>query len=206
RGRPGQGRQGGLFLRRLIVRSPSHELPRYGGLMRGRVCTKCQKTKPESEYYLNRGRPRSACKKCWRKKNRTFYEKNKEDCVRKAVERKQHDPERAAAASRRSRRKLKVAVLRAYGGANPRCTCCGEGNVAFLVIDHIGGGGNAHRREISKGSTTSSGGKMYRWLRSNGYPAGFQILCHNCNFAKSAYGECPHVDTTIFEKVLGISV
>lgn len=32
---------------------------------------------------------------------------------------------------------------------------------------------------------------MHRWLEANGYPAGFQVLCANCNMAKQS-GGCPH--------------
>ena len=55
----------------------------------------------------------------------------------------------------------------------------------FLQIDHIDGGGTKHRREIGVGM-------LYKWLRRNNYPAGFQTLCANCNFAKGRYGKCPH--------------
>jgi hypothetical protein len=79
------------------------------------------------------------------------------------------------------RRKLEA--FRRYGGA--RCACCGEDRVEFLAIDHIHGDGNRHRRECKIG-------KMYAWLKRNGYPPGFQVLCFNCNQAKSAGGECPH--------------
>ncbi len=78
---------------------------------------------------------------------------------------------------------LRIEVLDAYGS---RCACCGETEPKFLAIDHIDGGGNAHRREIGVGSN------IYSWLRQNGYPEGFQVLCHNCNNAKGFYGECPH--------------
>ena len=30
------------------------------------------------------------------------------------------------------------------------------------------------------------------WLKRNDYPPGFQVLCHNCNWAKHALGRCPH--------------
>jgi len=36
--------------------------------------------------------------------------------------------------------------------------------------------------------------KMYRWLKKQGYPKGYQVLCFNCNFA-SAWGVCPHQET-----------
>jgi hypothetical protein len=56
----------------------------------------------------------------------------------------------------------------------------------FLVIDHVFGGGNSHRRELGY-----SGSPFYYWLVKHGYPDGYQVLCHNCNFAKS-HGGCPH--------------
>jgi hypothetical protein len=81
-------------------------------------------------------------------------------------------------------RRLRLAGIGHYGGV---CVCCGEAEFAFLCIDHVNGGGNAHRREL--GNRVD----IYRWLKRAGYPAeGFQVLCHNCNFAKSVHGICPH--------------
>jgi hypothetical protein len=60
----------------------------------------------------------------------------------------------------------------------------------FLALDHINGGGNAHRREVT--GSAKGGPKFYYWLRDNNYPPGFQVLCHNCNQAKATYGRCPH--------------
>lgn len=35
------------------------------------------------------------------------------------------------------------------------------------------------------------------WLKTNGYPDGFQTLCHNCNMAKGFYGICPHKEKLV---------
>jgi hypothetical protein len=35
------------------------------------------------------------------------------------------------------------------------------------------------------------GYRAYRWLKDRGYPGGFRVLCHNCNFATTR-GVCPH--------------
>ena len=75
-------------------------------------------------------------------------------------------------------RKLKMAAFEAYGGAT--CAVCGEDRLEVLSIDHVGGGGNKHRKTIGVGS----GRTFYRWLRDNGYPPGFQVLCFNCNILK----------------------
>ncbi len=85
-------------------------------------------------------------------------------------------------------RNLRKQILAAYGGA---CKCCGETIPEFLQVDHINGGGCAHRRELAKAKTT-----FYQWLRANNFPQeGFQILCANCNRAKGQYGTCPHQRT-----------
>ena len=79
-------------------------------------------------------------------------------------------------------RHLRMEVLLSYGG---KCSCCEEWRYEFLAIDHINGGGNKDRRE-------RHGSKIEQWLKKNGYPAGFQVLCHNCNMALGKNGYCPH--------------
>jgi hypothetical protein len=76
---------------------------------------------------------------------------------------------------------IRLAAINHYGG---KCACCGETNLEFLAIDHINNDGAEHRRQVGK--------MIYRWLRANNYPGGFQVLCHNCNMAKGFYGYCPH--------------
>lgn len=73
-------------------------------------------------------------------------------------------------------------MIEHYGGA---CACCGEAEYAFLALDHENGGGSAHRKEVGSGS------RMVDWIISHGFPEIFQVLCHNCNNAKS-WGRCPH--------------
>ena len=82
------------------------------------------------------------------------------------------------------RAKVKVTVLMHYGG---KCVCCGEKNLEFLTIDHIGGGGRAHRKSL--GAQTN----FYKYLINNNYPRDkFRLLCMNCNWA-IRYGDiCPH--------------
>ena len=83
-------------------------------------------------------------------------------------------------------RKMRMAALRAYGGETPACVCCGESTLIFLALDHINGGGGAQRKE-------TGGGGFWLWLRRHNYPAGFRILCHNCNFGRQINGgTCPH--------------
>lgn len=82
--------------------------------------------------------------------------------------------------------KLKEETFNAYGGRV--CRCCGEIEPKFLTIDHVEGGGNIHRKSLG-----STGGKdFYSWLRQEGFPKGYQVLCFNCNLSKGHYGVCPH--------------
>lgn len=93
------------------------------------------------------------------------------------------------AAQKMSAKRLsnKMLVLETYGG--PKCVCCGEKEPVFLTVDHIHGNGSAHRNKVTNGF---SGSPFYRWLIRQGFPPGFQVLCHNCNHAKHILGECPH--------------
>ncbi len=68
----------------------------------------------------------------------------------------------------------------------PNCRCCGESETAFLVLDHIDGGGRAHRQQEGVGN------KLHLWIIRNGFPEGFQTLCANCNMAKEWREGCPH--------------
>ena len=97
------------------------------------------------------------------------------------------DPERITQKARRYRDKLRYEVLSAYGGAPPRCACCGEEYIEFLQIDHINGDGKKHRKGLD-------GSDFYVGLRKRGFPKGLglRVLCSNCNFARGHYGYCPH--------------
>jgi hypothetical protein len=91
---------------------------------------------------------------------------------------------------KKKRDRLRDLVFAAYGGYC--CVCCGETEPLFLHIDHINNDGARHRREIL-GGKKSSGQSVYRWLRVNGFPPGFQVLCANCNLGKHRNGGvCPH--------------
>lgn len=80
--------------------------------------------------------------------------------------------------------KVRDDVLCHYGG---KCVCCGESNFAFLVVDHINGGGVKHRNKLKRWGTG-----FLSWVKQNNYPEYLQILCANCNMAKAHLGKCPH--------------
>lgn len=86
---------------------------------------------------------------------------------------------------RQEQANVKREVIDGYGG---RCACCGNDYLPHLTLDHVNGGGTAHRR-------VEGGRSLYRRLRRalrEGLPLDpeFQVLCWNCNAAKHHLGAC----------------
>jgi hypothetical protein len=77
-----------------------------------------------------------------------------------------------------------------------------ETNIGFLTIDHINGGGEKHRKELK----LNAGTQFYRWLRNNGYPEGYQVMCYNCNCGKAKNGNvCPHKEPEKLKDIYNIA-
>lgn len=118
----------------------------------------------------------------WREKNKEKYKATQKRCYDKA----------------------RLEVLTHYsGGVKPFCKCCGEDEILFLQIDHINGDGADHRRKLKEEIGYYPGGNgLPYWLKKNGYPEGFQILCANCNLGKRTGLDCPHktaVEAVLYE-------
>jgi|SaaInlV_165m_DNA_3_1040750.scaffolds.fasta_scaffold96794_1 hypothetical protein len=70
----------------------------------------------------------------------------------------------------------------------PCCNCCGENKfLIFLTIDHVKG-----RDDLPDKEKDLMGSALYAYLKRNNYPPEYQVLCINCNSAKSDFDECPH--------------
>jgi hypothetical protein len=126
---------------------------------------------------------RTEYKAVWRKEN-----PDKAKGYSKSYRSKYPEKSREAAKdrARRNRKVLKEIVMAVYSGG--QCSCCGETEISFLTIDHVDGGGQKHRKEVGK-----AGSPFYKWLLSNGFPGGFQVLCANCNQSKAINGGiCAH--------------
>ena len=180
-------------------------------------CSKCKEWKSFSEFWYNEAKSRyhprcricqAADRKAWKDANREKvkhhnreWQKANPDRVRAAQERwkernpgiaaqrmrewREKNPERHKENNKRNYEKWKARAIDAYGGN--RCNCCGETEPLFLSIDHVNNDGAEHRKSVA------SGIKFYKWLAENGYPDGFQVLCHNCNMGKYRNGGvCPH--------------
>jgi hypothetical protein len=159
-----------------------------------KLCRKCGTIKPVEAFHLRRsnaGTPyrRGECRPCRNADDMTrYYAVYRHDPAhreRMRVTGLKHYYARQAYWQERHRandRNMREETLAHYGG---RCACCGEGAYEFLAIDHEAGGGNVHRKANKIFS-------LHRWLKRNGFPPGFRVLCHNCNQALSHYGFCPH--------------
>ena len=89
------------------------------------------------------------------------------------------------------RERLAKTVMEHYSNGPAKCACCGESERDFLVIDHVAGHGNEHRRKTF--GRIQGGWQIYKWLIDQGFPSGFQVLCFNCNASKGKHGLCAHV-------------
>ena len=87
------------------------------------------------------------------------------------------------AVDRENRIRLKIQTLSHYG-KNGALQCCWPGcevnDVDVLSLDHCNDGGAEDRR--ARGSTGGYG--FYILLRREGFPAGYQTLCHNHQWKK----------------------
>jgi hypothetical protein len=78
-----------------------------------------------------------------------------------------------------------------YGGYKCQCPGCDFKGTdpAFFTLDHINNDGNEFRAKKRRTGTA-----LYWWLIKNDFPEDIQVLCWNCNCAKSVNGGvCPHV-------------
>lgn len=152
-------------------------------------CNKCGQGKLVEEFHKNRylknGR-RNTCKECRAPERRElkYIEVNN---AASATWRKNNRSKKYAICKIYVR-KIKHETMAIYSLGLPKCSCCGELNEEFLTIDHINGGGNKHRKSLG----LIGGRRFYQWLKKNGYPSGYRVLCFNCNMAFGLFNYCPH--------------
>ena len=143
-------------------------------------CSRCRKSYPATRKYFgyrasNIKQLDSWCLECKRKSRRNWGSRNS------ATLKKTQAARRLSA---------KIEAMAAYSkGSKPSCACCGETHIEFLNIDHQKGGGTKHRTSLGH---SGRGNSFYRWLKKNGYPDGYRVLCANCNQAFGLFGKCPH--------------
>lgn len=139
-----------------------------------KTCSLCKEVKPIENFYFERPGQRSArCRKCRARITSSWRRKN---------------PSIISGYRKSNAMKLRRSIFEHYG---LKCSCCNEDELVFLVLDHIQDDGGKQRKELN----LKSGEPFYRWIKNNGFPVGFQTLCHNCNHAKRL-GVCPHQKNT----------
>lgn len=166
-------------------------------------CSKCGQIKPVSKFNKHKNclyGVRPDCKQCSYSSHKKWTENNREELrVYQNQKRKDNterfngyakktywkDIEKTRKYAKEKSVRLRQEAIQKYGG---RCACCGEDRYEFMAVDHINGGGNKERRDKKVGG----GSNFYRYLKSNGWPSGYRILCHNCNHSLGSYGYCPH--------------
>jgi hypothetical protein len=68
-------------------------------------------------------------------------------------------------AQKRYYSRLRTMIVEGYGGA---CACCGERHPEFLALDHVNGGGNAHR-------ATTKHSTIYADAVRRGFPPEYRL-------------------------------
>ena len=115
-----------------------------------------------------------------REKRRRYWVEHPEKRRRLRKRYRAAHPEKWIYYEMRYRAKLRAEALAAYSEGRPACKWCGSKEA--LQIDHVNGGGSDHRRQVSGGKASWH---FYLWLRRNGWPDGFQVLCSDCNHKKA---------------------
>ena len=118
--------------------------------------------------------------------------KNPEDAKKYAKDYRERNKDRLSKDAKQYRLKIKIDVFTQYSkklsnSDIPCCRCCGFND--FLIALEIDHKTNRKNTSHKKGLF---GYDMYRYLQKEGYPSGYQVLCANCNSAKSDSGVCPH--------------
>jgi hypothetical protein len=140
-------------------------------------CESCRFLRIEKQKSLTEIRKiNNQCIECNKHKSDTEIYQHCDDCrLKKKIE----------------RHKIRQIILDHYG-QKCNCSCgCNTTNPRHLTLDHIENNGAAHRKEVGTSLY------FYRWVIKNNFPDDLQILCFNCNCAKSNYGGCLEEDIKV---------
>jgi hypothetical protein len=132
-----------------------------------KVCSKCHRALPLTEFYdrkdVKDGK-KYWCIDC----NRIFSAEYHED---HKAESKEYQ--------RNYARMVRSVALFIYSNGTNKCAICECGEYSKLCIDHPNNDGTAHRKEL--GIIGGGGVAFANWLKKQGYPDGYRVLCKSCN-------------------------
>ncbi len=116
-----------------------------------------------------------------KEKNMNYHRKHRSKIIKRLRKYYEDNKEEMNKYHRGQTAKIKLEVLLYYSRNKnkPICARCNWDDIRALSIDHIKGGGNKHFKTINK-----FGNSFYRWIISQGYPKGFQVLCMNHQWVK----------------------
>jgi len=135
--------------------------------MNTKTCTKCGEERLLTDFCLRkRGLPerRPDCRKCRAKARRKWYERNREEVIKKSVK------------GYTTRRNVNRANLLEYFETH-HCVDCGEKHPATLQFDHVRG---VKRRNVSQLIQHAS------WSTVKDEIAKCDVRCANCHAKKTA--------------------
>lgn len=138
-----------------------------------KVCSKCGKTKDETEYFLKNqetGRLHAQCKLCYKEHRKTYqiahYKRYRQDYLVRAKRRRQ--------ALRMEYRVNMLAYLQGKA-----CSLCGESDIRTFEFDHL--------KPIEKSFSISQAVKLgYKWSDVEYEMTKCRILCANCHKKETA--------------------
>lgn len=114
------------------------------------------------------------------------YQKNrvKRDINSKKYYQTSHGKTVRARIQRNFRQRIKKEVLIHYSNGKLECANCNFKDMRALCLDHIANDGAKQREKLFGGKRKGSPHGLFRWLKKNNFPPGFQVLCANCNLIK----------------------
>ena len=149
------------------------------------------------EYRKTHRKERAKHKKQYKKNNREkiakymreYYRKNKEKLDDSRRQWAKRYPEKVKAASKKSKKKVRLDVLRMLSdGGKPVCVRCGCDDIRLLEINHINGGGSKEKK----------GGKgadfCFKIKQGKRKTDDLNVLCRVCNAwhaLELKYGKLP---------------
>jgi hypothetical protein len=165
-----------------------------------KVCSNCGIKKQIDQFYFKKGNRDShdgKCKTCVNEERRNRYNCNEDhkEQIQKLNKKSYHKNIEARRAydrqrpridyNKKTRERIKRECFSNYCDGEIRCMTHQEHfnselhDVDVLTLDHINGGGRKMAEDIGIGSG-AGGYRLYLYLKRNGYPKGFRVLCFNC--------------------------